>query len=79
MKDWKRVAVNSSELGENIDPDNILESEVNGCKVRLFFTKEPSQMIEKGVYTGGVTPFGCKDRDCITIGDTNKLNKQYLQ
>jgi len=42
MKDWKRIEVNSESIDEEIDPNNILEGEKNGCKIRLFFKKEPT-------------------------------------
>jgi len=32
-----------------IDPDNILEREINGCKVRLFFMLERNEKAERMV------------------------------
>ena len=31
----------------NIDPENIVEREINGCKVRLFFLLERNERIER--------------------------------
>ena len=31
----------------NIDPENIIEREINGCKVRLFFLLERNEKAER--------------------------------
>lgn len=49
----------------NIDPMNIIEREINGCKVRLYFSVEHNDRIERQVLDNLLMIFDEK-RHCLS-------------
>jgi len=51
----------------NIDPNNIIEREINGCKVRLFFSPESNEKVERLVLDNLILVFDRKMQGLTSV------------
>jgi len=50
----------------NIDPDNVIETVYNGCKVRLFFSLEENN-VKRGVLDQILLAFDRRIQDSVNV------------